>query len=159
MRHFVHSADGQKYGPADLSLLIQWKNEGRLIPETLLEPEVGGNPFPAKTLPGLFSPLAPQYDSVQPGLYNQPVPAGQTQGNTQGFVIGAFVLGAISICFCWILLGPASIYCANRAKSLGYPGGTGLMVYSITMTIIAALVNIIGTIYLLQSGELFKGLN
>ena len=157
MRHFVHSADGQKYGPADLTLLNQWKNEGRITPETLLEPEVGGSPFPASSLPGLFSPIAPQFEGFQPGPYAQQ-PLAPAANNYQGFVIGAFVLGAVSICFCWILLGPASIYCAHRAKTLGYPGGTGLIAYSITMAIIAALVNILGAIYLIQSGQLFKGL-
>ncbi len=42
MRYFVVSLDGQKYGPADIPTLQQWIAEGRIMPNTYLEEEIGG---------------------------------------------------------------------------------------------------------------------
>lgn len=58
MQYMVVWSDGNKYGPADLALLNQWASEGRITPDTQLEPVAGGMPIRAAELPGLIIPGA-----------------------------------------------------------------------------------------------------
>lgn len=58
MQYMVIWSDGNKYGPADLTLLNQWAAEGRITPDTELEPVAGGPTIKAGTLPGLVIPGA-----------------------------------------------------------------------------------------------------
>lgn len=50
---YVLGTDGQKYGPADLGILLQWKQEERLWPDTVLESTTNGQKLVAGTLPAL----------------------------------------------------------------------------------------------------------
>lgn len=60
MRYFVVSLDGQKYGPADIPTLQQWIGEGRILPNTYLEEEIGGARLQAGGVRDLrFTPEAP----------------------------------------------------------------------------------------------------
>ncbi|MBS1715602.1 MAG: hypothetical protein JST30_14835 [Armatimonadetes bacterium] len=132
MQHYVHGSDGEKYGPADLAVLRQWKAEGRLLPDTLLEPEVGGAPFPAKSLPELY-PEEQQRQSYGQADWSyvpyphpsKPVDLGKSQA------IAAWILGAVSICVCPVGLGAVAIYMATQAKSKGHPQGNVLIGYTI----------------------------
>lgn len=153
MRHFVHGPDGVKYGPADLATLEQWRNEGRLTPETLLEPEVGGTAFPAKNLPGLSFGYAQQNPAEHSGqtYANYPYPAVPGEGASK-FVAWAWVLGIVSVCVCWPFLGPLAIYCAFRARSLGSPQGGVLIAYTITCMLIGGAIGITYAIQLAQRG-------
>jgi len=155
MRHFVHGPDGQKYGPADFAMLQQWRDEGRLTPDTMLEPEVGGTPFSAKDVPGLFAPPA-QIPFEQPGsnFANYPYQAPNNPVLTK-FVVAASILGVVSLCACWPCLGPAAIYCAYKARSMGSPNGTILLVFTIVCMVIGAVLGISAAIQMIQNGFKF----
>jgi len=133
MQHFVHGSDGEKYGPADLEVLRQWKAEGRILPDTLLEPEVGGSPFAARNLTELYPEEQQRqtYGQADWSYAAYPHPSKQTDnGNSQA--IAAWVLGAVSICVCPVGLGAVAIYMASQAKSKGHPQGKILIGYTVT---------------------------
>ena len=50
--------DGVKVGPLDMITLLEWRNKGRLLPETILEDVASGNRIRARTLTNLFPPDA-----------------------------------------------------------------------------------------------------
>lgn len=74
MRYFVVTADGQKFGPADVPTLQQWANEGRLLANSMLEEEISGNRVQASAVPGLNlggpAPQASPYGGAAPGASN-----------------------------------------------------------------------------------------
>ncbi|ARU40526.1 hypothetical protein CCB80_04990 [Armatimonadetes bacterium Uphvl-Ar1] len=59
--------DGQKFGPADVTVLNEWAAQGRLTPTTELESVVDGSRMQAGSLPGL----------VFPGVASTPADMGQ----------------------------------------------------------------------------------
>lgn len=81
------TADGQKFGPADVNTLQQWANEGRLLATSMLEEEISGNRVQAGAVPGLnlgggqASPYAQAsgYQAPQSNPYQQQSPYGQPQ--------------------------------------------------------------------------------
>ena len=153
MRHFVHGPDGQKYGPADFATLVQWRNEGRLTPSTNLEPEVGGVPFEARNMPGLFdnASYAQPHEQQGTGYADYPYQA-QPAINSNNFVVAAWILGVVSICACWPLVGPIAIYCATRAKKLGSPNGTFLIAFTVSCMLIGAAIGITYAVQLIRNG-------
>ena len=70
MKYFVLASDGQRYGPADVAVLNNWIQEGRLYPSSMLAPEAGGEPVLASTVVGLLWPSA-----SAPGQPMQGVPS------------------------------------------------------------------------------------
>jgi hypothetical protein len=96
MQYFVIWNDGQKFGPADLTVLNEWVAQGRITPTTELESVVDGSRMQASSLPGLnfggattpapTEPAAP-VEPVQPAAPT--MAAGPVGGGDQFFVIGA----------------------------------------------------------------------
>lgn len=71
-KYFVIGPDGNQYGPADIATLLDWKNQGRVQPNTMLAPELGGNPIPASMVPALgFAAPAASSPGYAPG-YSAP---------------------------------------------------------------------------------------
>ncbi len=100
MQYFVIWNDGQKFGPADLTVLNEWIGQGRLTPTTELESVVDGSRMQAGSLPGLnFGSAAASpapTDPVAPAAPVEPVSpvtptvaAGPVGGGDQYFVVGA----------------------------------------------------------------------
>ncbi len=135
MRHFVHGSDGKKYGPADLDLLLEWREDGRIAPETLLEPEVGGPPFEARNLAELFpQPQEPvRMEPTERGYAEYPTPPVQpvAPDQTKSLATATWLLGGCSVLFCPLLLAPAAIVCAVLARTKGHPQGNVLVVYAV----------------------------
>ena len=132
MRHYVHGADGQKYGPAELTELQQWRAEGRILPETLIEPEVGGDPFPARTLAELFPDEQQRQTYGQADWSYAPYPHPEKPSNNgHSQAMAAWILGAVSICVCPVGLGAVAIYMATQAKAKGHHQGNLLVGYTI----------------------------
>ena len=50
--------DGVKVGPLDMITLLEWRNKGRLHPDTILEEIASGNRIRARILTNLFPPDA-----------------------------------------------------------------------------------------------------
>ena len=139
MRHFVHGPDGSKYGPADLPTLIQWKAENRLTPTTLIEPEVGGSSFQAKELPGLFPELQPPqqpYGQAAPTYAQYPYPQSRVNDSAKKLATATWILGAVSLLFCPIVVGFAAVVCAVTANQKGHPQGKILIGYAVGCTIL-----------------------
>lgn len=98
MQYFVIWTDGQKFGPADVTVLNEWAAQGRLTPTTELESVVDGSRMQAGSLPGLVFPGAASTPAdmgqpAQPNQPSEPVQPTQTMAPTVGadsyFVIGA----------------------------------------------------------------------
>ncbi len=84
VRYFVYAPNGQRFGPADLTTLQQWVSEGRVLPNTMLEEELGGNRMAASTVSGLQFPANAPYAAQQPP-FAPPGVADPTQfGNSAG---------------------------------------------------------------------------
>lgn len=69
--YYVLGDGGTRYGPADLATLKSWVQEGRVLPQTMLEQVVDGQVIPAAQVPDLFGGPAPQPSYQTPNL-NQP---------------------------------------------------------------------------------------
>jgi hypothetical protein len=67
LRYFVYAPNGQRFGPVDLPTLQQWVNEGRVLPNSLLEEEIGGQRMAASTILDLrFPPNTPYVAQQMP---------------------------------------------------------------------------------------------
>lgn len=71
MQYYVIWDDGQKFGPADVSVLNQWATENRINPNTQLESVVDGSRVAAKDVPGII--FAQGAVPMQPAQPAQPV--------------------------------------------------------------------------------------
>jgi len=134
MRYFVFGNNGEMYGPADIPTLNQWIAEGRLLPTSMIQEELGGARFAASMLrelafvrPGETSYLRNPY--VQQQIYD----------NGAQDVKMAWLMGAISL-VCCPLTSPFGIYYAAVGKKKGHPGAIGAMIFCIFVT----LLNVIG---------------
>lgn len=155
MRHFVHGPDGQKYGPADFQTLVQWKNEGRITSTTLLEPEVGGTPFEAHGLPGLFDQQYQPYQAVQAPHNYAAYPYGSLEDpSVRKFGLATWILGPVG-CACCLFASIAGVVCAFVANSKGHPQGKVLIAYSIGFLVLGIVLSIVSNQIV---SEMFKGM-
>ena len=69
--YYVLGDGGTRYGPADLATLKAWVQEGRVLPQTMLEQVVDGQVIPAAQVPDLFNGPTPQTAYHAPTV-NQP---------------------------------------------------------------------------------------
>ncbi len=149
MRHFVHGPDGSKYGPADLPTLILWKGENRLLPTSMLEPEVGGAPFPAQDLPGLFPELQQRtsYGQTPWNYASYPNPnADSMKQAARNMATATWVLGALALLVCPLLCGLGAIACAISASQKGHPQGRLLIGYAIGCTVVGFILSAVAYI-------------
>lgn len=156
MRHYVHGPDGTKYGPADLPVLLQWVTEGRVTPETMLEPEVGGLPFPARDLPGLYPAQQAPPDNASSTVGYAPYPHQDQTSRVQAnnFALATWILGGVGVFCCPVLFGLTAIYTATRAKALNHPLGGTLVAYAVICTIVGCGLGILSV----MSSGLLSGL-
>jgi len=139
MSYYVIDAAGNPYGPAELSLLQHWAQEGRVQPSTTIRDAATGRQMVASNVPGLFAPHgSPTYGSpgaatpyssspyqpsgAAPAYY--PRPYAGDDGSRDA--IAAWVLGILSIILvpvCCALvglpLGIIGVFFARRAQSKG----------------------------------------
>ena len=80
VRYFVILSNGQRFGPADATLLSQWAKEGRLDGSTTVEEEGTGRQMTASMIPGIILPSAPTPAPAPDGG----TPYGQPQTPTYG---------------------------------------------------------------------------
>lgn len=73
----MYAPNGQRFGPADLMTLQQWVSEGRVLPNSMLEEELGGNRMAASTVSGLQFPANAPYA-------NQHIPPNMSGVGTPG---------------------------------------------------------------------------
>jgi hypothetical protein len=118
MRYYVTGEDGRRYGPADEALLRDWATQGRLTPNSLLEPESGGAGIYASALPGLqFPPIVPNATSAAPygAPYNVPYapnPYGQPVG---GYANRGWGNWEIQLCWGIAIVSAFALLCGMGA--------------------------------------------
>lgn len=162
MRYYVIAPDGQRYGPADISVLNQWVSEGRLAPDTEVEREGDGermtlsrvdgvvfgapaphyapNPTPP-TLPyGPQAPQAPQNWQQPPGYSNYPRPGYGSPAAGQGELTAAWILGAVTFAFCCPVLPIVGLTMANKAIALGNPSASSARTFNIVIMCLSGAV-------------------
>lgn len=114
MEYFVHSVDGQTYGPADLATLQLWANEGRVLPDTTLTERETGRVLRAGDLGGLSLRASSQPVYAQaPGTYGG-------HGGTGPRVETAWPLAKaiLSLLLCCLPLGiVATVYAAQASSN------------------------------------------
>jgi len=130
MRYFVIGANGELFGPADIPTLNQWITEGRLMPTSMLQEELGGARFAASMLPQLaFSASYPRGG----------VPSPYAADNGASEIKNAWIYGIIGF-FCFgIVLGPVGLAYALKAKQKGHPQAVGAVVLCSIVTVFAIL--------------------
>jgi hypothetical protein len=100
----IVGADGKVYGPIDLEQLQQWAAQGRVNPQTRIQPEGTTEWKPAVEVPEVQAALA------DAGFGPEPIPPLQPGGPAAGvalktgLAITGFVLGIVSV-LCPLLLG------------------------------------------------------
>lgn len=128
MRYYVIGADGNRYGPVDMTQLQAWVGEGRVTRTTMVVEEMSGQQYAASAIAGLNFPMTgpevnapagsgyyhrPGYGAPQGGAYD-PRPAPNT-----GLTIG---LAAFSMICCCLIGGIVSLIYAIQANSQASAG-------------------------------------
>lgn len=157
MRYYVFAPNGQRFGPADLPTLQQWVNEGRVLPNSMIEEEASGMRLAASAVTGLSfgpAPFAQQVQTQQnpyeppPGSpyssnpYGQAAPSNYyrqmpTDYSNASDVNNAWICAVVGIMCC----GPVSIYgivLANKARQAGNPNAQAPYIVNIVVTCIWA---------------------
>ena len=145
MRYYVLDAQGNKFGPADVSLLNAWAAQGRIAPHTVLVEESTGRQLPAAHLPGLMLPNPTGGYTGSPFGASAFGPAGD--GSNESTVSMWLSVGGLVGCFLCPMLGVlpaiAAIFYANIAVKKGGGKGQGAMILAI-FSILANVLAIVG---------------
>ena len=73
MQYYVITQTGDKFGPADIHMLSIWVNEGRVLPNTMLEEATTGQRMMANQIAGIGLPArGDYYQGMQPSPQNYP---------------------------------------------------------------------------------------
>jgi hypothetical protein len=129
----IVGADGKLYGPIDLEQLQQWVAQGRVHPQTRIQPEGTTEWKPAAEVPEVQAALAAA------GFGPPPIQPLQTGGPAagvapkSGLAITSFVLGILSVLALCFGLGIPAIICGHLAygrarRAPGQYGGGGLAI-------------------------------
>jgi competence protein ComGC len=115
----IVGADGKVYGPIDLEQLQQWAAQGRVNPQTRIQPEGTAEWKPATEVPEVQAALAAA--GFGPALAPPPQPVGPAAGAAREttLAITSFVLGIVSVVLLCLgpLLGIPAIICGHIAHS------------------------------------------
>jgi hypothetical protein len=166
MQYFVIGDQGQKYGPADVTTLNQWAQEGRLQPYTILEDSRTAARIQASAVPGImFGPdfrtatqggIGGVYGNppgtapgAPPGAYgyqqnpyanpnaNYPRQPFGAQDDGSKDVTYAWIFGTIGLVTCSaIIFSSLGIYFANLAVRKGNPSGQAAMNFCIATLVL-----------------------
>ncbi len=118
MRYFVIAENGELYGPADLETLNQWILEGRIVPTSMIQEELGGARFAASLLEGLQFSTSP----VPPPI-----------GGESDFR-SAWVFGVVGL-FCCVVCAPIGLFYAFSAKKKGHPNALAPIIFCSLVTV------------------------
>lgn len=136
MRYFVLDNNGMPYGPADITLLNQWIQEGRVVPTTLLQPEGTQSRLAASTVPGLVFGAGQTYATYTA----QPVDTGVSE------LRAAFICLAVSFfCICLDHVGTVASGLGIFLGYLAYKKGNSVAVVAIVLCALALAAHIFRT--------------
>ncbi len=126
--------DGSKFGPADINMLRQWVNEGRISPDTMLEEEMSRKRVPARMVAGLITGGAAEFGAPYQGSGRRPEFVGR-KNDGDSDVLWSYIYSAMTLICCCFFCIPGFVY-ANRAISKGNPKGQGARVFAIIMMVL-----------------------
>jgi hypothetical protein len=135
--YFVLLDNGQRFGPADVRLLNQWAQEGRLLPGSTLEDTSTRQRFFANQMPGLIFPQGAP--GMAPGQWTQPpgpMPYAQYQrplgmaDNGSGDLTASWVCSALSWVALPIVLSAVGLVMANKAEAKGNPSAQAARIFA-----------------------------
>lgn len=151
MDYFVVGPDGTEYGPANLSALTTWAEQGRVLPSTMLKVAATGEFVVASSVEGIFpqesqraihpSPVVPARelgaDYAAP-TYKPSVDDGKSE------LIGSIIRSVLAIFFFFFLHGIGlvfagyGLYYGIQAKAKGHKLGTvALGISAVTFVVVA----------------------
>ncbi|MBX7131947.1 MAG: DUF4339 domain-containing protein [Fimbriimonadaceae bacterium] len=161
MRYYVIAPDGQRYGPADVSVLNQWVAEGRLAADSEVEREGDGERMTLSRVEGvalaaqapMAAPAIPQpphapsqpYQQPQnwqqpPGYSNYPRPGQGSPAAGQGELTASWILGAVTFAFCCPVLPIVGLVMANKAMTMGNPSANSARTFNIVVMCLSGAV-------------------
>ncbi len=121
--YFVHTATGEKYGPASADTLSQWASEGRIPPGTQVEDAKTGTRMPVVNVPGFISTQPMAMSSVPP---TSRIESGQWQNPMAhiGYqkVENNLVKAILTTFFCFTPFGIVAIVYAAQVDGLALKG-------------------------------------
>jgi hypothetical protein len=142
MRYYVVLPTGQKFGPADATLLNQWILEGRVASTSILEEEGTGRQVSASTVPGLMfggfsgqppTTYAPYQGSTMAnpaGYSTNPYPRGHSDTGQSDMTV-SWVLSAIGIVGILPFIGPIiGLVYAKKAQAKGNSSAGGGILFA-----------------------------
>ena len=129
----IVGADGKVYGPVDLEQLRQWAAQGRVNPQTRVQPEGAAEWQAAGEVPEVQAALAAAGFGAPPSVAPPSAPPVPATGQASGLAITSFVLGLLSVLCLGLLTGLPAIICGHiahaRARRLpAQYGGAGLAI-------------------------------
>lgn len=151
MDYFVVGPDGTEYGPANLSTLTTWAEQGRVLPSTMLKVAATGEIVAASSVEGIFQqapqpaynppprvqPIAPTAGYAAP-TYKPSVDDGKSE------LIGSIIRSVLAIFFFFFLHGIGlvfagyGLYYGIQAKAKGHKLGTvALGISAVTFVVVA----------------------
>jgi len=155
----VIGADGRVYGPISLEVLTQWASQGRINPQTRVQPEGAADWVAASECPELQGVFAALRSAAATGpIAPVPTMAGQQQN---GLSITSLVLGILSLVLC---LGPATgipaVICGHIAhnrsrRSPAEYGGGGMAIAGLVTGYVSIALTIIVIAFMSFSGATF----
>lgn len=117
MQYFVVDPSGQKFGPADISVLIKWVGENRIFPTTVLEELMTGKQIMANQLAGLgLPPPGDFYQGVQASPHDYPRVT-ESPGDKQSDWAIALGISGFFMCPLLCLVGVGVAAYAHSLKS------------------------------------------
>jgi hypothetical protein len=152
MPYFVVGLDGEKFGPADVLTLNHWVQEGRIVPETMLEDVSTGQQVLASSIPELVFPVATSFAHGNPQS-NYPrqrhvvsADEGAKDLETAWLFATTGIIGSIVFLFCcpvFSVLNVLSIFgivYSLKAAKKGSPNTRGAMICSIIGLVLGILI-------------------
>lgn len=160
MSYFVLLTDGSKFGPADLTLLQEWIDEGGLLPSAQLEDESTGGVLSAADVEGLRFPEA----SIK--KLGKLVKEAQRESDIEGLnvrsgwlmiLLGPIVCG-FGACVPWGLIATPIMPLAALMYAKRLPPSRELTAKRIRMAawveLVGAVILAAGLIFLIESGRM-----
>ncbi len=145
MRYYVLDPSGAKFGPADVAMLDQWAQEGRVIATTMLEEESTGRRFPASHFP----PLAMRFQghpAFTTGGHAGPSGPGFTQPDAGPARMRTAWICAVASMFAGLCCPKLCVLLGIVAIVLAYLAGPNAP--GRTLCVITAILGILGSVLL-----------
>jgi len=147
----IIGADGKEYGPISAEQFGQWAAQGRVNPQTRVQPEGTTDWKTASEIPELQAFFA-AYPSAPTPAPISALPTGALGQQEKGLAVASLVLGILSLICLGPLTGIPAIICGHIAhnKSRRSPaqyGGAGMAIAGFVMGYVSLVLTIIMVVF------------